>query len=151
MSEAFYSGLWQAVVAAIVTIVLALIAERTKRAVEAARASAELAAILAAGKAAEVKVEAKKMAVAVNEVRAETKEQTEKLDSIVVTANQTHVLVNDRHGKALQALATLARWKANQPNSDASDDDAANVAEKVLEDHREKQRIVDRNSQQDSP
>ena len=38
----------------------------------------------------------------------------EKVDALAEVTERTHKLVNSEHGKALEAVALLARWKAGQ-------------------------------------
>lgn len=87
----------------------------------------------------------------VKEVLAEAKTATDvKLDEIARTGeenvrvgNMVHVLVNDRHGKALEAVAALSRWKANQHGASDHDTLAADQAEKALAEHQGQQGMVD--------
>ncbi len=78
-------------------------------------------------------------AVKVEEVRETLKVSQANTEQKLV---QIHDLVNSQLGRALSATATLARWKADQTKS-AGDVMAADIAERSLADHIEKQAVAD--------
>ncbi len=109
---------WQALIAAAMTIIMAYMSQRTKDAV-AKTADA------AAGKAEEVKTT----------LAAATAQQDGKLDRI-------HTLVNSNMGVQLRMTAELARWKAVQTRDPKHIAEAEN-AERLYREHVEKQAAVD--------
>lgn len=65
-----------------------------------------------------------------------TGEETQK------TGEKTHTLVNSNFGAQLKLGAELSRWKANQTGK-AEHLEAADIAEKLLQEHEKKQSVVD--------
>ncbi len=104
----------------------------------AAEAKKATAAVAVAAEAAAREV--RKVGVALAETTIAT---TGKLDELADVASKTHLLVNSAHGKALEAVATLSRWKAEQPGATVEDTHAALAAESALAAHRGKQQTVD--------
>jgi hypothetical protein len=71
-----------------------------------------------------------------------TKTQAGKLDKIVKTSNDTHILVNSNMGISLKTSAVALRRVADL-TGDPDDVSAAEVAEKALQEHEAKQDKVD--------
>jgi len=99
----------------------------------------ENAAVATASKVEEVKVAAKQVATTLETTVAK---QDEKLTSIAKTGRDTHTLVNSNMGVQLRLNAELSRWKANETKLQI-DKDAADLAEKLLDEHLAKQATVD--------
>jgi hypothetical protein len=117
--------LWQALIAAVVTLVLGWMQMRTKNAVVT---SAENAA---------VKVETVKNVLAAVDTRT-----SQKLEDLADVTNATHTLVNSNMGVQLQLNATLARRVAELTKSPL-DAEVADKADRMLSDHQSRQSIVD--------
>lgn len=116
---------WQALIAAAVTLTLAWMNQRTKDAV--VKTGKE-----AAGKAEEVKTT----------LEATTTKQAETLEGMAKVGEATHVLVNNNMAIQLKLNAVLARRLAETTKA-ASDLAAAVTAERLLAEHEAKQTVVD--------
>jgi hypothetical protein len=116
---------WQALIAAVVTVVLAYM---QKRGQTAAKESADAAA----QHADEVKAALKKS----------TEANTGKLDGIAKEVNSTHVLVNSARGQLLKLYATAARSLADR-TQDPKNIQAAVDAEHELAEHVSRQAAMD--------
>jgi hypothetical protein len=127
---------WLSAIAAIVTVVtmantlvLSIMAQRTKNAVVQTAANA---------------------AVAVREVKTTLQDNTtkvdDKLDGLTRLAEATHVLVNSAMGAQLKLNAETSRFKADT-TGDPIDIAAAELAEHTWADHVLKQKAVDANSE----
>jgi hypothetical protein len=129
VGDVVWQTLIQVGIGAVVTIVLAVMSQRTKKAVEATAADAALHREV---------------------VREDLKEQTvvnaDKLEGLAKVAKATHTLVNSAMAQVLQQNAELARWKADHskdtPEGPANAA-AAEVAEQLMRDHEHKQKQVD--------
>lgn len=105
---------WQALIAGIVTCVLAGIQ------------------VYAARKVEQVRVD----------LKTSTADTTEKLDEIAEVGNQTHVLVNSSMTAQLK-ISALALRRISVLTNDPEDEAAAALAEKLLKEHSAKQKTVD--------
>lgn len=134
---------WNAIIAGIVTIVLAWIGRQTKVAVESTAKEVKSA----------VQVASSKAVVAANEARAvvmeNTATQNEKLEEIHKVATEAkktgedvHTLVNSNMGTQLRISMVALRRVAELTNH-PDDKAAAELAEKSYHDHQNKQTIVD--------
>ena len=147
----------QALIAGIVTIILAIIGARTKKAVEttAKEAAKKVVEVVntvkktsddAAIQVAEVKVATDDAAKKVAEVKIAFEENNcdvnRKLDAIAETNQAVHTLVNSAMGEQKKLLAVTARSLADRTHSE-SDQQIADMAEKELAQHVAKQSIVD--------
>ena len=86
------------------------------------------------------KVEAVRTDLAIN-----TEANSEKLDGLTETNKQIHTLVNSNMGVQLEISAVFARRIA-VITKDPEDLKAADLAERYLKEHQEKQGIVDKQS-----
>jgi len=115
---------WQALIAGVVTIILAWMQQRTRAVVQAT-------AKAAAAEVSEVK-----------ETLAETtKNQDGKLTAI-------HTLVNSNRGETL-LIASVALDRVAQLTGHPKDVEAAVVARKLLQEHEAQQKIVDESKRKD--
>lgn len=119
---------WQTIIAAIVTCVLAYMQQRTKRSVDEGNVSAVNAATLAANKADQVK----------NDLAG----NTETTEQLLRVASATKILVNSGMAAQLEAHARTARRLADLTKS-AEDVRLAEAAEKALADHYVKHCVAD--------
>ncbi len=132
---------WQAMIAAGVTIILTWMQMRTKLAVEQASQQATK-------KANQVATKMEEAAVRVEEVKDTLNGRTEKFDELKDVALATHTLVNSNYEIQLQLTATYARELVeltrklglNIERAEA----AAETAERLLAEHQAKQRMVDK-------
>jgi hypothetical protein len=123
---------WQALIAAAVTLILARMQRDTKKAVKEAGDEAT-----ASADAARVRTEE------VRRVLSTTTQATgEKLDGLAKVAKDTHTLVNNNMGVQLRLNAELSRWKADQTKH-PEDAAAADAAERLYAEHVAKQAVVD--------
>jgi hypothetical protein len=113
---------WQALIAAGVTVVLAWIGRR-----------AQIAATSAETKTEEVKTT----------LKATNAEVGDKLDGIAKVGEATHVLVNNNMAIQLRLNAVLARRLADAPGATPADRAAADAADRLLAEHLAKQDRVD--------
>jgi hypothetical protein len=127
---------WQALIAAVVTIVLGWLQQRTKNSVDAGNSNAGKIASAAAGKAAQVAIKQDVADRKVDEVKDALAENT-------AVTNVIHKLVNNEMHLALSSNADLARWKADRSGL-PEDAVAAKNAEEKLQKHDDKQADVDR-------
>jgi hypothetical protein len=127
---------WNAVIGAIMTIVVAWMQMRTKLSVDKGNDDNAKVAGVQAKKTEEVKV-----ALATN-----TADTNKRLDDQGKTLVTVHTLVNNDMHKALATIADLARWKANQTQV-PEDAHAADAAELNLKAHDFKQDTVDKASE----
>jgi nitrogen fixation/metabolism regulation signal transduction histidine kinase len=116
---------WQALIAAGVTLVLAWMNQRTKNAVTSA-------ADKAATKVEEVK----------DTLESHNEASADKLAEMAEVGEATHTLVNSAMGAQLRLHAATARALAEQTHLPAHTA-AADLAEKLLAQHEAKQRRVD--------
>lgn len=123
---------WQAIIAGIVTVVLAYMQQRTQAAVKKVSDEAASAAVVAAEKTDEVKL-------ALQESTGTTEAM---LDGLVKVADATHTLVNSQHGIALSTVYEQA-LKIAALTGDPADRKKAEVARQKLDDHEAKQSRVD--------
>lgn len=132
MTESAWQTIIQALIAGIVTVILAYFQLKITLAIKAAELSA--------------KIEAQKVAtkVEVATVKAEmaTATQTAALAAVTEVATKTHSLVNSDFGELLKSSAALARWKATQTGK-PEDAQAAETAEKRSAEHEAAQVRVD--------
>jgi hypothetical protein len=128
---------WQALIAAVLAVVMFVLQERSKRAAARDAAAAAARDAAAAGKAEAVRKDL---------VAADQKSDT-KLDALATVAGATHTLVNNNMGVQLKAVAELRRWKANQ-TGDPEHVLEALAAEKLWAEHQKKQAVVDAGGQQ---
>lgn len=91
---------------------------------------------------AELKVEQVKKTL-----ETSTHQHVEKLEEVAQVTKATHTLVNSNMGIQLKMNAELARWKADHTSNPKYEQEAL-LAEKALEEHLEKQKIVDANKEQ---
>lgn len=68
--------------------------------------------------------------------------QAERIEELKKVADETHTLVNNNMGVQLKLNMELSRWKADQGNDPAHIRDAEQ-AEKLYNEHMEKQAVVD--------
>lgn|GEM_PF-3892992 len=141
---------WQALIAALLAIVLAVInvwqTKITKKAIEdGTKQNAETAK----GQAVKVQEAATLANVAaskVEEVRIDLKAASEKadgkIDSLARVADATHILVNNNMQIALDSYATMARRMATA-TGDPKDIEIAEAAEQALVIHKGKQANLD--------
>ncbi len=134
-----FAILWQAVIASVVTLVLAYMAERTKRAAVLAGQKAEAGADRAA-------TSANRAATRVEEVKVDLldhrDQQQVQLSGIQTTVNTVHVLVNNAMHLALAQTRDLALRLATLTGS-KEDWEAAQQAEEALARHDTKQAEAD--------
>jgi Na+-translocating ferredoxin:NAD+ oxidoreductase RnfG subunit len=123
---------FQALIAGVVTIVLAYMQQKTKKAVDSASQNADDASHRAVVKAEEVK-----QALAKSEDST-----TQKLNGLAKVAKATHTLVNSNMEIELKDNAELKRWKADRTGL-PEDIRAAELAEAKYRDHQTKQAEVD--------
>lgn len=147
-------AVWNAIIAAAVTLILAKMADRAKRAAETSAkmtqdqvaesgkatvakvSEAKGAAILAAQKAAE-NVEGVKTVLAHQSAAV-----TKKIDGLVEVSDKIHVAVNSRLGLALQTIVNFARERATR-TGDPNDDAVAKSAERDSDEHARQQFVID--------
>lgn len=135
---------YQAAIGAVVTMVLAYMTHRTRRAVEkTGEATAE--------KADEVKAT---LETAAKEQKETSAIQAKKLDAIATageksaaTGDKIHTLVNSGSLLQLKLNAELSRWKAGQ-TSDPEHVAAAEAAEALYRQHERKQMAIDAKADQ---
>jgi hypothetical protein len=123
---------WQALIGAIVTIVLAWMQQRTKKAVETTGKKAAEKADEVAGKVAEVAV-----TLGNNTTTTEAK-----LSEIAKVGEMTHDLCNSGMLEQKRLVAVSARGKADVTH-DRADIKAAEAAEEIYEEHKSKQKVID--------
>jgi hypothetical protein len=123
---------WQALIGAVATVVLAYLQVRNGQKVDAAGEQNKKASDAAAGKAEEVKEALDKHTVKTDQ----------KLDGIAETSDRTHALVNNAMAVQLRLNATTARRLA-ELTKDQKDVDAADAAEKLVAVHQERQAASD--------
>jgi len=134
---------WQALIGAVLAAWLEWMRRSNKNAIKEST-------VANSAKVDEIRVEQKKENKVVAEKVAEVKQvqeetaaaATEAMASIAKTGEANHVLLNSAHGAALDAVAVLARWKADKTQEPA-DMLAADHAEKMSRDHQGKQARVD--------
>lgn len=122
----------QAIIAGIVTIVLAWMSHRTKTSVEKVGAAAEMTAVVVASKVEQVAAELGGVRVV----------QGVKLDEIKHVADKTHTLVDGSMTVQLRFNAIMARELANIKKTEESEKVAA-AAETALASHEEQQRKIE--------
>jgi hypothetical protein len=115
------STIWQAVIAGVVTVVLAYFQYRTRVAVNKGMTTATNASDLAARR-----VESVRSVLATNTTNTDNK-----LAGLAEVAEQTHRLVNSASDRQMKAIAVALRRIADLTKT-ADDIDAAEKAEKLL-------------------
>lgn len=110
--------LWNSLIAAVMTCVLAYMSHQMDR---AATAVAEVKETLTQTNA----------------------DESKQLKDIAKTGEATHILVNSAMGAQLKLSAQTSRFKANT-TKDPTDIAAAELAERLLQEHQEKQHRMDR-------
>ena len=123
---------WQALIAAFVTLALAWMAQRTKKAVEKGAEESKEAAGAAAGKVEDVK----------QTLDESTTATTAKLSQLEHIATSTHTLVNSNMSAQLK-ISAVALHRIAELTKHPDDIAAADLAAKNLSEHDAKQRIVD--------
>lgn len=130
---------WQALIGAVVTIVLAYMQYRTRTTVQDTADESKV-------KVKEVRVRVEEVKESVDDIKdaVEQKEgeMAERLKSIARIAQDTHTLVNSNMGVQLEAVARGLREIARLRGL-PGDDEAASAAEAAYQDHERKQDMVD--------
>lgn len=130
---------WQALIAGVVTVILAYMSHRTKQKVEDEAGQSKV-------RVREVKVKVEEVKDSVDEIKesvAHTEGETAaRLKAIARIAQDTHTLVNSNMGVQLEAVARGLREIARLRGL-PGDDEAASVAEAAYQDHERKQDLVD--------
>lgn len=128
MSDVF----WQALIAGIVTLVLAYMQMRTKQAVVSTASDAKIEVVKVAEKAEQVKTT----------LEVSTKKTDAALIGLARVAKDTHTLVNSNMGIQLKLHAATSKRLA-LISKDPDDIAAAELAELLFQEHNKKQAIVD--------
>ncbi len=116
---------WQALIAAVVTIILAVMQRRTQNMVQRTADDAS-------AKVDQVKAD----------LNTSTAEKNAKLDNLTQLSEKTHALVNSAMGAQLRLTAETARAKA-EVTKDPIDMVAAGTAERLYKEHQVKQAKAD--------
>ena len=130
---------WQALIAAVVTLALAWMNQRTKNAVDTGTSKASKSADDAADKAV---VAAAKVAEVKTTLDENTARTDEKLQSISKTTEAVHVLVNSSMSAQLK-ISMIALHRVAELTHHPEDIAAADLAEKLFREHEEKQKTLD--------
>jgi hypothetical protein len=129
---------YQALIAAAATVILAYLQMRTRASVQDAAAEASAASGHAAGAAREVR----------RTLQDNTAATDGKLAGLATVAAATHALVNNNMAVQLRLNAVLARRLA-ELTGDPEDARAADLAERLAAEHAAKQDGVDRQARED--